>query len=170
MTSRMDTALSHGAGKIKAVKARLEGLTGVFKTLAEQHGEVASLLERVRATPEKRADLWPTIRRQLLAHERGEVRELYPVLRMDPATMAFANHHDDEARELEQMIGRLDVLPIMSEAWGTMFERLTETVLHHASEEEDQIFPAAQQVLGEARTEELDSTVQRAQQQTAMAV
>jgi hemerythrin superfamily protein len=166
----MDAALAHGAGKIKAIKARLEGLTGVFKTLAEQHGEVASLLERVRGTPEKRAELWPVIRRQLLAHERGEVRELYPVLRMYDTTAELADHHDYEARELEQMIGRLDLLPILSEAWGAQLDRLADTVLHHADEEETKIFPFAQEVLGEARTEELDRTVQLAQHQTATAI
>jgi hemerythrin superfamily protein len=166
----MDAALAHGAGKLKAVKPRLDGLTGVFKTLAEQHGEVASLLERVRGNPEKRTELWPVIRRLLLAHERGEVRELYPVLRMHDATAGFADHHDTEARELEQMIGRLDGVPAMSDAWGAQFDRLADTVIRHADEEETQIFPTAQDVLGEARAQELDSTVQLARSQIADAV
>lgn len=77
MPNRMDSMISKGAGMVKAVKARLEGLVGVFKTLAEQHGEVAALLKRLQHSPDKRSELWPEIRRELLSHERAELREVY---------------------------------------------------------------------------------------------
>ncbi|TMQ13574.1 MAG: hypothetical protein E6J90_28220 [Deltaproteobacteria bacterium] len=69
--------ISKGAGKVKGVKARLDGLVGVFKTLAEQHGEVKVLLKRLQDKPEKKPELWPEIRRELLSHERGELRVVY---------------------------------------------------------------------------------------------
>src|SRR3954470_6443269 len=46
------------------------------------------------ATAENRAALWPTIRIMLLSHERGEVHEVYPVLRSYPELAALADHHD----------------------------------------------------------------------------
>src|SRR5262249_48663483 len=96
MPNRMDSMLSKGGGMMKGVKARLEGLTGVFRTLAEQHGEVAAMLKRLQSKPEKKAELWPEIRRELLSHERGEIREVYPVLRQHVQTRALAEHHDQE--------------------------------------------------------------------------
>src|SRR5688572_20695081 len=101
MPNRMDSMLSHGMGKMKAMKARLSGLVGVFKTLAEQHGEVKVLLDRAKSSNEKFVELWPTLRTELLSHERAEMRELYPLLRAYPETMLLANHHDAEAGELE---------------------------------------------------------------------
>jgi hemerythrin superfamily protein len=157
-------------GKVKAVKARLEGLTGVFKTLAEQHGEVAVLLERAGASVEKRVALWPTIRIMLLSHERGEVHEVYPVLRSYPELAALADHHDHEARELDQLISLLDDTPIASDAWGDQLARLTTTVLAHAREEEDQIFPEAQRVLGAERADAIDEKFMLAKQQIEAAV
>src|SRR3977135_2466990 len=71
MPNRMDSMLSKGAGVMKGVKARLEGLTGVFKTLAEQHGEVTAMLKRLQSKPEKKAELWPEIRRARLAQQGG---------------------------------------------------------------------------------------------------
>src|ERR1043165_6078223 len=90
MPNRMDQMTSKGAGVMKGIKARLDGLTGVFRTLAEQHGEVSTLLKRPQDKREKKAELWPEIRRELLSHERGEVRVVYPVLRQYAQTAPLA--------------------------------------------------------------------------------
>jgi hypothetical protein len=170
MPNRIDSIVSQGMGKVKAVKARLEGLTGVFQILAEQHGEVAALLSRARTSPEKRAELWPKIRVELLSHERGEVRELYPVLRAYPETLALADNHDEEARELEQLIGVLDTTLIASDAWAAEFDRLAEIVTAHAQDEENNIFPEALRVLGDERAKQLEDKFLLAKRQVEMAV
>ncbi len=158
MPNRMDTFVSKTKGAVKGVKARMDGLKGVFATLAKQHGEAAALLDAVLANPEKRKDLWPTIRTALLAHERAEVRELYPVLRSVAETRAFADHHDLEATAMEGMIEHLDAMEYGTDAWGDLFARLADTVKHHAVvEEEQQIFPIALDAIGEDRAKELDA-------------
>jgi len=153
----MNTIAAKTKGAVKGVKARMDGLTGVFATLAKQHGEAAALLDTLVANPEKRGALWPEIRRALLAHERSELQELYPVLRQIAETRALAEHHDIEANAMEGMIDRLDAMDIQSDAWTLELESLANTVKHHALEEEEQeIFPIAQQALGEVRAKELD--------------
>jgi hemerythrin superfamily protein len=148
----------------------MEGLVGIFRTLAEQHGEVAALLKRVRGNSEKRAELWPTIRTELVSHERAEVRELYPVLRQHAETSQLAEHHDQEARELEMLISTLDATAIESVAWGQIFDRLADTIIHHANEEEEKIFPAAQKAIGEARAKELEASFLQTKKKIAEAV
>lgn len=150
--------------------ARPDGLVGVFATLADQHAQVAIMFEQIQGDPLRRAQLWPELRRQLVAHEHAEVRELYPTLRQFSQTLAMANHHDDEARELDALIDRLDTAPVDSESWGAVFDKLVATVLHHAKEEEEaKIFPTAQQVLGEARAIELDAKLREVHAKLAMA-
>jgi hemerythrin superfamily protein len=170
MPNRMDSLISQGMGKVKNLKARIEGLAGIFRTLAEEHGEVAALLQRVRGHAEKREELWPKIRLELVSHERAEVRELYPVLREHAATKLLAEHHDQEARELEMLIATLDVTDIHSATWGEVFDRLVNTVIHHANEEEETIFPAAQKAIGEARAKELEASFLRTKKKIADAV
>jgi hypothetical protein len=166
MASRVDEVVAQGMGKMKAAKARIEGLVGVFNTLAAQHGEVAALLKRVQGKPEKRVELWPKIRAELISHEQGEVRELYPVLRQFPETRALADHHDQEARDMTAMIQRLDELDLHGDAWGALFDVLVASVLEHATEDEEhKIFPEAQRVLGEDLARELDAKVLLAKQQ-----
>jgi len=101
MPNRMEEMASKAMGKAKEGKAAASGLTGVFRTLAKQHGEVSALLKRAKSSddPEKRAELWQEIRVELLSHERGEMREVYPVLRKYPEIRPLAEHHDREAVE-----------------------------------------------------------------------
>jgi hemerythrin superfamily protein len=168
MPNRMDSMLSKGAGKVKGVKARLDGLVGVFRTLAEQHAEVKVLLERLRDKPEKKAELWPEIRRNLLSHERGELRELYPVLRQYAQTRALAEHHDQEAADMELLIEKLDMVNTMD--WQTLYMQLVDSVIHHAEEEEKEIFPKALDAIGHEAAKEIDARFLVAQEKAAATV
>lgn len=142
-----------------------EGLVGVFRTLADQHDAVAAMFAQFQKTPEARALLWPQLRRELVAHEHSEVRELFPVLREREELRALADHHDDEARGLDAVIRRLDTLDVQSDEWAEQFQELVRTVTYHAKEEEEKkIFPLAQRALGEARAMALDPIVAAARQ------
>ncbi|HEU4726732.1 MAG TPA: hemerythrin domain-containing protein [Kofleriaceae bacterium] len=162
--------LSRGMGKVKAVKARLSGLVGVFKTLAEQHGEVTALLESAKASDEKFTELWPLVRRELLSHEQAEMRELYPLLRASEATRTLAEHHDAEASELEMQIISIDELGIGSPERRELFQRLIDAVTDHAREEETDIFPRAQDAIGKDRAQALEAPLLAAKHQIAMGI
>jgi hemerythrin superfamily protein len=170
MANHIDILIAKGKGKMRALKARLEGVVGVFKTLTEQHAEIEALLDDVRHDADKRQDLWPKIRTGLLSHERAEVEEVFPALHAEEPTRALADQHDADARELEQLIERLDATEISSDAWGMLFEQLTDTIEALATEEETEIFPVAQAVLGEARSKELDESFRAAEQRIAASV
>jgi hemerythrin superfamily protein len=159
--------IAKAAGAMKAVGARLHGLHGVFKTLSEQHGEVGALLKRAVSDPGKRAELWPKIRQELVSHEEGELREVYPVLREYPETRALADRHEIEAGELGLLIDRLHETEISSADWGRFFEELVRTVEGHVEEEEKEIFPEAQRVIGAARAKELEPRFLAAKQKVA---
>ena len=167
MPNRIDSMLSHGMGKVKAVKARLSGLVGVFQTLAEQHGEVTALLERAKTSDEKFTELWPTNRRELLSHEKAEMREVYPVLRARDATRQLAEHHDAEAAKLEQLIANVDELAVASPARRELFQQLIDTVIEHAHEDETDIFPKAQEAIGKSQAEDLNAKFLGAKRQIA---
>jgi hemerythrin superfamily protein len=156
MPNKMDSVIAKGTGKVKGIKARLEGLGGVFKTLSQQHGEASALIDRIKRDAKVRAELWPTLRKELVSHERAEIREVYPELREHAETSALADHHDEEAGELDKLIQKLSSLDLASEQWGRLFEKLENMVVYHASEEEKEIFPKAQGVIGDEMTEKLD--------------
>ena len=139
MSIRMDSIISKGAGVVKGVVARFEGKIGVFTTLSEQHAEVKVLLKRLQEDPDKKAELWPEIRRSLLSHERAEMRDVYPLLLQHPETRALAEHHDEEAGDIERLIGKIDAT---EGNWQVIYDQLVTAVIQHAEEEERNIFLA----------------------------
>jgi hypothetical protein len=146
-----------------------DALIGVFHTLARQHADVVLLIERVRDEPERRNQLWKEIRRALLSHEHGELREIYPVLRHDERTAMIAENHDHEAREMERMIEQLDG-DMRDDEWHVCFGKLAAAVQTHAEEEERWIFPKAQKVLGAERARALEAAFVATQQEIEAAL
>jgi hemerythrin superfamily protein len=136
------------------MKAGFEGLRGVFLHLAEEHGEVGAMMKRVRKStdPEERREQWSHIRRELLAHEQGELAEVYPLLAGNDATREIIALHSQEAGQLQEAIAAVDALNVSSDAWAASFERLFALVEQHVAEEEGDFFPRAQEVIGEEQS------------------
>ena len=157
MPNKIEKAASEAMGVIKDVKAGLKGLTGVFRHLMEEHGKVTALIKRVSMSSDEsvRANLFPTIRSELIGHEEGELRAVYPVLAEYPETSTIAEEHAKQAGELRQAIDELDRLPFSDAGWGPAFDRLATLVENHVSKEESDYFPKAQKVLGDERSKEL---------------
>jgi hypothetical protein len=151
MANPLEELASKTMGGAKAVKATLEGLSGVFRKLAQEHGEVSALLLRVKSSddPEVRAKLFPEIRKNLLAHERGELTVVYPAFRAHPETEMIADKHDREASQLEKMLTQLTAMSVRDSAWATTFDALVDLVRNHVQEEESQFFPAGERVFGD---------------------
>jgi hypothetical protein len=159
MPSRVEEMASKAMGAMKAVKATVEGLSGVFKQLTKEHGEVSALLMRVKLSSDLqvRRDLFPTIRRELLAHEMGEMREVYPTFDVHPELKAMVTEHDREAREIEQILSELYATAYDAEGWAPRFGQLVEAVKHHTSQEEKEYFPKANRILGKEQVERMQA-------------
>jgi hypothetical protein len=151
MANPIEELASKAMGATKAVKATLDGLSGVFRKLAQEHGEVSALLLRVKSSddPDVRAKLFPEIRKNLLAHEKGELAVVYPAFRGHPETATLADKHDREASELEKLLTQLTAMSVREPAWGTTFDTLVTMVQAHVREEESQFFPAGELVLAD---------------------
>jgi hemerythrin superfamily protein len=172
MPNPIEKVAAKGAAKVAAVGARAKGLTGVFNKLAEQHKEAAVLLKRAEGTddPAKRADLWTTIRRELLSHERAELATVYPALKQEPATRDIPQHHNEEVPELEAAIREVDLAGFDSPNWKPLIGRLRALVVEHAEEEENEFFPRAEEALGKEATAELEGRFLDAKKRAADAI
>lgn len=154
--NKIDELSSKVAGGAKATKATLEGLTGVFRHLEQEHGEVSALLMRLKGShdPDVRRELFPTVRKALLAHERAEIAEVYPVLRSHPQTAGLADEHDRNAKSLDTAINTLTNIAVDSPRWPDALDALMTLVKAHVHHEENEIFPLAQRIF-KARANEL---------------
>jgi hypothetical protein len=147
-----------GLGKARGLKAAVKGLRGVFRTLAEEHGEVSAILNRAKAAkePEKRLDLWSKVRMELLSHERGETNVVYPEFKKNAQLAHIADEHEKEASDIEARIKELDGIDTASEIWDAKLDDLIKLVKQHVDEEENGYFPEAMNVLGKDEAEELN--------------
>jgi len=152
-----DKMVSGLMGAVKDIKAGFNGLTGVFMHLMEEHGRVGALISRVAKSDdvEVRAELYPTIRRELLAHEKGELKVVYPALANLPGVSGIELMHAREAADLEIALGNVDALTFDDARWGPTFQRLADLIDLHVEHEESEFFPKAQQALGEERAKRL---------------
>ena len=152
---RTERAASGVMGAAKAVKATLEGVTGVFRQLMREHGEVSALLRRVKMStdPAVREELFPVIQTQLIAHERAELVEIYPLFKKHESLASYAEMHEREADALERHLQRLSLLPCDDPGWASAFDDLVDEVARHVHEEENEYFPVASRKLGRKVTE-----------------
>ncbi len=157
MPNTVERVVSGAMGAAKDVKAGFKGLTGVFMNLMEEHGKVSALIKRVATSNDAAvyARLYPTIRSELLAHENGELKVVYPALAEYPATAQLAAMHAREAGELQAVIAALDTLEYGDVGWMPAFRRLAHLVDRHVEEEESEYFPRGQHVIGEERARQL---------------
>lgn len=157
MPNRIEKAAAEAMGAIKAAKATVERLHGVFKQLTREHGEVTALLVRVKTStdPEVRRELFPKIREELLSHEKGELSEVYPAFLAHEELAGYAEMHAREAGTLERTIKTLSAMAYDDPQWGPTFANLANAVVHHAKEEEDDFFPAASKIFGKDISEQM---------------
>jgi hypothetical protein len=157
MPSRIEKAATQVMGAAKGAMATVEGLSGVFKQLSREHGELAALLARVTMTtePAVRSEFFPSIREDLLSHEKGELAEVYSVFRRHPDLVAYAEMHEREAATLERTVERLSLIPYDDDRWGPIFGDLVNAVEHHIREEEGEFFPQANRILGKQAAEDM---------------
>lgn len=158
MPTHLEKAASKVMGAAKKLKGSVRGLSGVFTTLMEEHGEVSAMLHRLEATSDRetRARLWPTVRRELASHEEAEVTVVYAALQRYPETSQLALHHDEEAQQLSALIGKIEAMDVDDPMWTRSLQELVRLVRHHVREEEREIFPAGQRVLGAVTSRDLN--------------
>lgn len=148
-------------GKLKGVRQEVTGGTGIFARLSTEHGEISTMIRRVAASGKHsnvRGELYPEIRRQLLAHAHAEEKEVYSVFRNVPELSGRMDHSADEHHEIERLLGELDAMKMTDDRWIETFRHLMGKVQKHVMEEEMQIFPVAKDAFGEQRSKALERT------------
>jgi hypothetical protein len=150
MTTHIEQVTSKVMGKAKVAKGAIEGLSGIFTTLMEEHGQVGALLARLKGGTDLqlRRELWPKIRAELLSHETGELLVLYPVYRAHPEIRHIAEAHEREASLLQPLIAQIDGLDFADPRWSERYSALVHLVHDHVRDEEVDFFREGNRVFG----------------------
>ena len=132
--------------------------TKIFARLKADHDRHRKLLDQIDATkgdsPE-REKLFEAFRVEVTAHAASEEMSLYATMLGKPDLREDAQHSVSEHKEIDDMLTELYEMDFGSTGWLTRFRTMKDRYLHHIEEEEEEMFPEAEEGLSEAKKKEL---------------
>ena len=128
-------------------------MAGIFDKLIADHNRHRELLAKIAETSgdsEDRRSLFEQFRIDVTAHASAEEQSLYAEMMARPDLTDDARHSVAEHKELDDLIGELVEMDMSSPGWLTKFKTLRHDYEHHIEEEEEEMFPAADEELSKA--------------------
>jgi hemerythrin superfamily protein len=126
--------------------------------LKKDHQAVKSLFKSIDSAKEgssRQKSLFEELRRELEVHDAIEAKIFYPELKAHPKAKAIVAEAHEEHHVMKLLLAEMEKLTVKDEAWQAKFQVLMENVLHHAEEEETEMFPKARQAFEKAELDEL---------------
>ncbi len=132
--------------------------TRIFARLKADHDRHRALLDQIDATkgdsPE-REKLFEAFRVEVAAHAASEEMSLYAAMLANSDLRDEAQHSVSEHKEIEDMLTELYEMDFGSTGWLTRFRTMKHRYIHHIDEEEEEMFPAAEDELPDEQKKEL---------------
>jgi hemerythrin superfamily protein len=129
---------------------------GAIDLLRQQHREVEELFEKLRAADRRgKVGMIGKLAEDLTVHTQLEERFVYPLAERNPELAQKIAHSRREHDDVKRLLSDLMDLKQKDPRIDTILAQIEQSVRHHVSEEEREVFPkleadaAAMQQLGE---------------------
>ncbi len=122
-----------------------------IELLKKDHQKVKELFDEYdESTDARRREIAQTIFQELEMHSRVEEDIFYPAFRAksDKGGKELVKHSFEEHQEVEDLISELRDMDMSDPDFDDKFQELVEDVEHHIDQEESEMFPVAQNALG----------------------
>ena len=128
----------------------------VIDLITRDHREIERLFESLKNEPGQRALVLPELSALLVAHQRAEEAEVYPVARTEAGETEEVEHSDEEHEQAAKLLQRLrTVTDLHGSEFSDLLTKLFDDVQHHVSEEEDTVLAGMRSSLSDARRAQL---------------
>lgn len=137
----------------------------VVDILTEDHHSVLELIATISATSdtEKQRDTADTVIAEIVRHSAAEEMYVYPAMRDDLPDGDQAVEHDiEEHQELEETLKALEGVEPSDAKFAELVSKVEQQLRHHASDEENNQFPALRRHLSEEQLQDLGRKVEMA--------
>lgn len=132
-----------------------------FELLREDHRRAEELLSRLRSgNGMARPREFQELKRVLEIHARIEEEIFYPALIHMENTSAMVREALDEHAGVKRLLSRMSEVDAHDPAWSSWLEELERNVAQHVREEEQILFPQAEEVLSTRLREDLGERLQ----------
>jgi hemerythrin superfamily protein len=119
----------------------------IYDELKADHDRHRALLAKIAEGGDDRAALFEQFRIDVTAHAAAEEQTLYATMLADPDLQEEARHSVSEHKEIEDMLTELYELGPDSDAFDEKFAAMRTRYDHHILEEEEEMFPEADDAL-----------------------
>jgi iron-sulfur cluster repair protein YtfE (RIC family) len=129
--------------------------------LTNDHRRVDRLFaehKQARGNPRRQKSVFDQIHRELDVHAQIEEQVFYPALEGGRLVTPLQGQMEEaraEHEEVKSLLKQLAALAPEDAGYAIAFTKLVEGVQRHVAEEEGQMFPAAREILGASRLQEL---------------
>lgn len=134
----------------------------VIKLLRNDHRRALSLIEQIEndsdeAASRSRVKLFDELKAALSLHAKVEERIFYPALEKFDETRSLVNEFYREHQEADRILAKMESRKngSLSGEWQSQLHELKRSIEHHINEEENRLFPQAENLLGRERLLEM---------------
>ncbi len=137
-----------------------------IELLKDDHDKVDRLFQKVKATEEgeEHKELFKKIKSELDAHTHIEEKIFYPRLKEEEELEDIVLEGIEEHHQAKMFLRELASLSEDSEKFEPKLKVLMEDITHHVQEEEGEMFPDVEKILGAAELEKLGAQMEEEKQ------
>ncbi len=141
--------------------------------LTKDHREVDTLIARLEEAGERETALpvdrhtFQELLKALAVHMKAEEEILYPAMKQFEEEKELVVESYDEHAEVKALLTQMNELDPASKEFQENLKQVKVGIEHHVSEEEGEMFPDAQELLGEARLEEIGQQIEELKSRSA---
>lgn len=140
----------------------------IYTKLKEDHDKMKKIMDKIAKTSTgstaTRKKLFMQLKNELFAHAKVEETVFYTSIQSRQNLKEDVLEAYNEHRMIAMLLDELDTIPKGNDQWLAKFHFLKELVEHHVEDEENEVFPKAEEILSDKKAEELgELMVQREQ-------
>ena len=138
-----------------------------IELLKQDHKEVSGLMKQIETADKgdrSSMDLFMRLKQALTLHTQIEEQLFYPPLKMHEETRDMISESLEEHQEVDEILAEMQTLNPGNADFMDKLVELRDAVEHHVDEEESELFPKAQKVLGQSRLDEMGRQMQQMKQ------
>ncbi|HVG17919.1 MAG TPA: hemerythrin domain-containing protein [Blastocatellia bacterium] len=138
-----------------------------IELLMQDHKEVAGMMDQLETADKgdrSARDTFLQLKNALTMHTQIEEQVFYPALKNHEETRDMIPESLDEHQEVDQILAEMSSLSPGNDDFMDRLTELRDAIEHHVEEEENEMFPKAERILGETRIQEMGRQMQQMKQ------
>ncbi len=139
-------------------------MSTIYQTLKQDHDRHRKMLATIADThgdSKERRETWDKFYHDVAAHAAAEEETFYSKLISKEDGQSEGRHSVAEHKELDDLMEELNEIEFSSSAWLTKFKDLKHRYEHHIDEEEEDVFPVAEEVIGKDGNQKIGAAFEK---------